>query len=90
MQRHRERRKPGSLAHLGSGLARSSVPGAFPPGLSLLRYEEELVLRATAENEFMMLKKVSDCSHMGRIKSWTLDALMLWALSGSHQPNCWW
>ncbi|XP_003252509.2 keratin, type II cuticular Hb5-like [Nomascus leucogenys] len=41
------------------------------------KYEEELALRATAENEFMMLKKVSDCSHMGIIKSWTPDALML-------------
>lgn len=28
--------------------------------LSLLRYEEEVVLRATAENEFVVLKKVSD------------------------------
>nr|XP_055106807.1 keratin, type II cuticular Hb5-like [Symphalangus syndactylus] len=45
------------------------------------KYEEELALRATAENKFMMLKKVSDCSHTGIIKSWTPDALMLQALS---------
>jgi hypothetical protein len=28
--------------------------------LSCLRYEEEVALRATAENEFVALKKVSD------------------------------
>lgn len=34
--------------------------------LSLLRYEEEVALRTTAENEFVVLKKVSDSFHVGR------------------------
>lgn len=34
--------------------------------LSPLRYEEEVALRTTAENEFVVLKKVSDSSHVGR------------------------
>lgn len=34
--------------------------------LCLLRYEEEVALRTTAENEFVVLKKVSDSSHTER------------------------
>jgi hypothetical protein len=36
------------------------------PLCTLLRYEEELALRATAETEFVLLKKVSDFSHMAK------------------------
>ncbi|KAL0611683.1 Keratin, type II cuticular Hb5 [Plecturocebus cupreus] len=43
---------------------KSSVPGAFPPGLSLLGYEKELALKATAENEFVLLTKDVDCSYL--------------------------
>lgn len=38
-------------------------PRALPPVFSPLRYEEEVVFRATAENEFVVLKKVSKSSH---------------------------
>ena len=34
--------------------------------LSLLRYEEEVALKTTAENEFVVLKKVSDWLHLER------------------------
>jgi len=40
--------------------------GASPAVLSLLRYEEEVALKTTAENEFVVLKKVSDSLHVER------------------------
>ena len=40
--------------------------GASPTVLSVLRYEEEVALKTTAENEFVVLKKVSDSLHMKR------------------------
>lgn len=39
---------------------------------SLCRYEEEVALKAAAENEFVVLKKVSDSSHKER--NYILDA----------------
>lgn len=57
---HRKSRaEAGSLENLG--FTSWSQPSAV---LSPLRYEEEVVLRATAENEFVVLKKVSDYFHM--------------------------
>lgn len=40
--------------------------GASLTVLSLLRYEEEVALKTTAENEFVVLKKVSDWLHLER------------------------
>lgn len=63
---HRKSRgEPGSLENLGlAGQPVALSPRALPPVSSPLRYEEEVVLRATAENEFVVLKKVSDASLM--------------------------
>nr|XP_060513526.1 keratin, type II cuticular Hb5-like [Panthera onca] len=41
-----------------------SSPRASPSVLSLLRYEEEVALRTTAENEFVVLKKDIDCAYL--------------------------
>lgn len=60
---HRKWGRPGRFVTLGSGGLSSHL-------CPLLRYEEELALRATAENEFVLLKKVSDSDLWGGAPSW--------------------
>lgn len=43
-----------------------SPKGLSTCSLSLFRYEEEVALKTTAENEFVVLKKVRESPHMGK------------------------
>ena len=48
-----------SLVKCGGGSG-DTCPAMIPLSALFLRYEEEVALRATAENEFVALKKVSN------------------------------
>lgn len=56
--------------------------------LFCLRYEEEVSLRATAENEFVALKKVSNMG-LGSTDMRVSDGQSSWGdLSRRSQPHC--